>query len=442
VQDRVRRPRAAFAAVYRLVSLAVALTGALHGHLAAAADLTLPEAQRLAVAHSRQVVAQDAAVTAAREMAISAGQLPDPVATFGVNNLPVNGPDAWSLTRDFMTMTNVGIVQELTRAEKRDARAQRYEREADKALAERDVSVAAIQREAALAWLDRYYAEATLLLISDQNRQARGEIEAAESSYRAGRGNLADVLAARSALLLLDDRASDVGRRLSAAKIALARWVGNAASAPLAGRPAIDSIRLDPATLEQVLAHHPELAVLARKEEVAAAEVKTAQANRNADWSVSLMYSQRGPAYSNMISVNVSVPLQWDRLNRQDRDVAARVAMLEQARAEREDMVRAHVAQVRAMIAEWDSDRERHARYEREVLPLAIERTQASLAAYRGAKGGIADVLMARRNEIDMRLQALQLEMEAARLWAQLNSLFPAEDGAVHGSATHVKDVR
>jgi len=94
------------------------------------------------------------------------------------------------------------------------------------------------------------------------------------------------------------------------------------------------------------------------------------------------------------------------------------------------------------MIAEWDSDRERHARYEREVLPLAIERTQASLAAYRGAKGGITDVLMARRNEIDMRLQALQLEMEAARLWAQLNSLFPAEDGAVHGSATHVKDVR
>src|SRR4029079_12026155 len=134
-----------------------------------------------------------------------------------------------------------------------------------KALAERDVSVAAIQRDTALAWLDRYYAEASLRLLSEQNRQARGEIEAAETSYRAGRGNLADVLAARNALLLLDDRASEAVRKLSAAKIALTRWVGNAASAPLAGRPAIHSIRLDPATLEQVLVHHPELAVLARK---------------------------------------------------------------------------------------------------------------------------------------------------------------------------------
>src|SRR5439155_4435385 len=125
------------------------------------------------------------------------------------------------------------------------------------------------------------------------------EIEAAESGYRAGRGSLADLLAARNALLLLDDRASEVGRKVSAAKIALARWIGSDADAPLADRPAIDAIRLDPSTLEADLAHHPELAVLSKKEQVAAAEVRVAQANKKADWSVALMYSQRGPAYSN-----------------------------------------------------------------------------------------------------------------------------------------------
>ena len=61
-------------------------------------------------------------------MAVSAGQLPDPIATLGVNNLPVNGPDAWSLTRDFMTMTSVGVMQEFTRADKREARAERFGR--------------------------------------------------------------------------------------------------------------------------------------------------------------------------------------------------------------------------------------------------------------------------------------------------------------------------
>src|SRR5207302_9442443 len=197
---------------------------------------------------------------------------------------------------------------------------------------------------------------------------------------------------------------SEVGRKVSSAKISLARWIGNDADAPLAGKPAIDTIRLNPSTLETDLAHHPELAVLARKEDVAAADVRVAQTNKKADWSVALMYSQRGPAYSNMISLNVSVPLQWDQKNRQDREVAAKLAMLDQARAEREDMLRAHTAEVRAMIAEWENDRERRSRYEREVLPLATERTQATLSAYRGATGSITAVLMARRTRSERRL--------------------------------------
>jgi outer membrane protein TolC len=436
--------RAASAAIGRIAAITVGLLCGLQWSIAASADapLTLPEAQRLAVGRSRQLVAQDAAVTASREMAVAAGQLPDPVATLGVNNLPVNGPDQFSLTRDFMTMTSIGVMQEFTRAEKREARAERYAREADKFLAERDVSVAAVQRGTAMAWLDRYYAEAMQKVISEQRQQAQVEIEAAESAYRAGRGNLADILAARNGLVLLDDRAGEVRRKLSSAKIALARWIGNDADAPLAGKPAIDAIRLDPTTLEADLTHHPELAVLAKKEDVAAAEVRMAQTNKKADWSVALMYSQRGPAYSNLVSVNVSVPLQWDQKNRQDRELAAKLAMLDQARAEREDMLRAHTAEVRAMIAEWENDRERRSRYEREVLPLATERTQAALAAYRGAKATITDVLLARRSEIDVRLQALQLDTDTARLWAQLNFLFPDSDAAAHGNGTHSKDSR
>jgi len=52
-----------------------------------------------------------------------------------------------------------------------------------------------------------------------------------------------------------------------------------------------------------------------------------------------------------------------------------------------------------------------------EVLPLATERSEATLGAYRGAKASITDVLLARRSEIEVRMQALQLEMDTARLW-------------------------
>jgi outer membrane protein TolC len=393
---------------------------------ALAADaLTLADAQREAVARSRLLDAQQSAAAASHELAVAAAQLPDPVATVGLTNVPVSGSDAFSLTRDSMTMRSVGVMQEFTRAEKRRARAERFERDADRQLAERSASVATIERETALAWLDRYYAEAQSAVIAEQARQARTELEAAEAAYRAGRGGLAEILGARSALVTFDDRASELRRRVAAATIALARYAGDVGDRPLAARPDIDTLRFDARTLESDMPHHPQIAALAQREEVAAAEVRVSQANRKADWSVQLMYGLRGPGYPDMVSLGVSVPLQWDRPQRQDREVAAKLAMLDQARAEREDALRAHRAEVHATLVEWNNDRERSVRYAKELVPLAAERTEATLAAYRGAKASLTDVLLARRNEIDVRMQALQLEAETARAWAQLEFLVP-----------------
>ncbi len=112
--------------------------------------------------------------------------------------------------------------------------------------------------------------------------------------------------------------------------------------------------------------------------------------------------------------------------------------MAEQAKAQREEALRAHIGEVSAMSAEWENDRERLARYERELIPLAKDRTQAALTAYAGGKSSLTDLLLARRNEIDVRLQAVQLEMETARLWAQLNFLFPDDDATNHaGGLVH-----
>lgn len=400
------------------------------------APLTLAQARHLALERSRQLTAQDHAVAASRDMAVAAKQLPDPVLKLGIDNLPVSGTDRYSLTNDFMTMRRVGVMQELTRADKRNLRASRFEREAEKSLAEKDVATAAIERDTALAWLDRYYAEAMATVIAEQGEQAKLEMQAAEGAYRAGRGNQADLYGARSALATFDDRASEFQRRIRNATTMLGRWIGAAADMPLAGKPIIDTIRLDPATLDTQLEHHPQIAVLTKQEEIAQAEARLAQANKKSDWSVEVAYQQRGPAYSNMISVGVSIPLQWDQKNRQDRELSAKLATVEQARAEREEMLREHVAETRAMINEWENNRERGTRYQRELIPLAQQRTEATITAYRGGKANLPDVLAARRNEIDVRIQALQLEADTARLWAQLNFLFPEAGATAHAVTT------
>lgn len=390
--------------------------------------LTLGQAQQLAVARSRQLNAQDLAVTAAREMAVAAGQLPDPVLKVGIDNLPVSGTDRGSLTSDFMTMRRVGIMQEITRADKRQLRAERYDRSADKALAEKTTSIATIQRETAIAWLDRYFAEQMLAVMTEQVQQAKLEIEATDAAYRGGRSSQADVFAARTALAMANDRSSEFQKKLKNAKTSLARWTGDTSDIALAGKPNVDNIGLDSMSLETSLAHHSQIAVLNRQTEIAEADAKLAAANKKSDWTVEVAFQQRGPAYSNMVSIGLSLPFQWDQKNRQDRELSSKLAMLDQSKAERDEMLRSHIAETQIMIEEWQNNRERATRYERELIPLARERSQAVMAAYRGGKSSLNDVLAARRNELDTHLQTLQLQADAARLWAQLNFLIPVDN--------------
>jgi outer membrane protein TolC len=393
---------------------------------AAESPLTLAEAQRLATARSAQIQAGDLAISASKDMAVAAAERPDPIVKFGVDNLPVNGPDRFSVQRDFMTMRSIGVTQEITRPTKLRLRSERSQRAVQLAEVERTQTLALLQRDTAVAWLERYYAEALEQNVLQQVRAAQLEEGAAEASYREGNGIAADVVTARGLLAQLEDQAIEASRQVRSSKIALARWVGTAADWPLAGKPAIDEIPLHHHTLESQLADHPEILALQRQEELAQSEVELARANRNPDWTVELMYSERGAGFSNMASLEFSLPLQIHRADRQDLELAAKLAEASKAKAEREDMLRTHVAEIDVMIDEWDSARQRHERYVKEIIPLATDRNSTTTAAYRGGKAKLVDVLAARRNEVEVRTQALKIEARAARLWAELRFLSPS----------------
>ncbi|MED5622390.1 TolC family protein [Ideonella sp. BN130291] len=396
---------------------------------AIAGPLGFDDSLRLAQQRSLQLPAQAAAATAAREMAVAAGQRPDPTLKVGVANLPVNGSDRFSLTSDFMTMRSIGVMQELTRPGKLQARSARLEREAAAAETQRQWLLANLQRDTATAWLDRHFLQRMQALLAEQRTEARLQVDAAEAAYRGRTGSQADVFAARSAVALVEDRLAQTGRELATAGTMLARWVGPAAGEAPGPAPALDRLRWSDDDLDAVVAHHPELALMAQQESIAQADADLARSNLQPDPSVELMFSQRGPGYSNMVSVTVSVPLQWDRPHRQDRELAARLATVAQVRAQREEATRAHAADTRALLQEWRSARQRLQRYDDALQPLAQQRSQAALAAYRGGAGPLAAVLEARRAEIDTRMDRLRLEMEAARLWVRLNTLAPWTHG-------------
>jgi outer membrane protein TolC len=388
--------------------------------------LSLDEALRIAAERSQQLVADSAAATAARERAVAAETRPDFVLTTGVENLPIEGPHDFSLTKDFMTMTSIGIERELVSDTKRGAEASRYTREAEAAEAARSLALAMLQQQTAAAWFDRLYTNRASELLAAQRASADSLVTAAEVAYGNGAGTQSDVLAAHEAVARSDDAIAAMQREVALARARLARWIGDdAALRPLAPPPRTDEPAVHHGNLEEQIATHPDLLLMRKREEVALAEAEVARAARRPSWTIGVAYQERGSTYDDMMSINASRPLGWRRSQRQDRVLASSLATAAQERAVREEETRAHVLEAHSLIETWVSNRARLERYATTLVPLSEQRVAAATAAYRAARGPLSDVLDARTSVIETALEQLTLEAETAKVWAELQYLIP-----------------
>lgn len=387
--------------------------------------LTLEKAVALAQARSQTLVAHDATQDAAQQMAVVAAQLPDPVFKVGVNNLPVTGQDKYKLTPDFMTMRSVGLMQEWVRSDKRQALASRYQREAMASQAQRTVSEQEIAKDTAQAWLMRYYQQQMHALLRQQLQEATLQMQSVESLYRSAKASQADVLSARLELAQLKDQLAQSQREIDVTDTQLKRWTGEQDTSTLGELPVMQTTPWQHHDLHGLSEAHPHLLWMRRMQDVAQAELDLAQANRKANWTVELMFNKRAPEFSDMVSVNVSLPLQWRQASVQDREVAAKAASVAQLHAQREEAEREHVAHIQALLQEWQSNQARVSELEATQLPLAQERIHAALTAYRGGVGNLNDVLQARRMALDTQMAHQRLAMQTALVWAQLNYLTP-----------------
>jgi outer membrane protein TolC len=322
-------------------------------------------------------------------------------------------------------MTRIGLMQEFPRGEKRQLRTERALRAAERASAATEVSLLAVEREAATAWLARRYAADAERAIADQIAEARLVVATATAAYRGGKAPQVDVIAAQAAAVELANQATEAAMQTTRARIALARYIGADADRPLGDAPDIARLPFDPQRLADIEAQ-PEIRLARAQESVAATAADIARVSKLPDWSAEVSYAVRGPTYANMVSLMVSIDLPWSTGTRQDREHASRLKELDAARELREDTVRMRRAEVESMRAEWEAARVQTARLRDELLPLTAQRRDAALAAYRGGTGTLAAVLDARRAELDVRLSLVRQEQAAAKAWAWLNFVLPA----------------
>jgi outer membrane protein TolC len=403
--------------------LLLLLLGTAHLCAGAAEPLSLEAAVKRALETAPQIGARTANLEAMQALTVGAGRLPDPELVVGVDNLPVNGSDAYSTTRDFMTMRKVGVMQEFPAATKRRLQRQLAGAEAGVAGAELVESRLAIAREVAQAWIRRSTAEASLNDLRTLQPEVELQATAARAAVSTGRSSTANALAAEAAVAQLQARLLRMQSEARQASFELARWIDTDAMRPLAPMPPLNELPTSPAALLETVHEHGSLLTFESQIEAARLGVDLAKSQRRPDWSAELAFAKRGPDFSDMVSLEFRVGLPLFTKTRQDPQVSAKHAELRRIEADREAELRMHTAEVHQMLTEWEQLGAQVEQYERDLLPLARERSRAALASYRAGRSDLRAALDAYQQEVEFVIEHAELVNERGRAWAFLRYL-------------------
>lgn len=389
--------------------------------------LSLESAVEQALRSAPQLDARAEGADAARSLTVSAGRLPDPQLILGVDNLPVSGPDALSATRDAMTMRKVGLMQEFPSARKRRLQRERAEAEAGVADAELQQSRLEVARDVAAAWIRRATAEVSLRELMALEPEVALQADAVRAAVASGRSTTAEALAADTEVGQFANRILQMRSEVRKATLDLGRWIDVDPSQPLAAMPSFDELATPAAALLASADQQGPMLPYESRMAAARAEVDLANAERRPDWSAELVFAKRAPDLSNMVMLQFRVGLPLFTRHRQDPVVSARHADLRRLEAERATALRAYTTELKQMLADWELLGSQIRRYERDLLPLARERSRAALAAYGAGRGELRAVLEARRQEIEFVLDHARLQGERGRDWAFLRFASPLQ---------------
>lgn len=380
---------------------------------AVAAPLSLDQAVDLAVRRSQMSASAHAGALSAAEMARAAGQQPDPMLNLGIDNLPATGSNRFRTNAEDMTMKRIGISQEWVSADKRAARAAVATAISGREWEMEKVAASDARLQTALAYVDAFYAGEALQLTTLNERHAREEREAGKGRLATPSGSSAEVLGLDSALGMAEDDSGEVRQQQSAAMAALQRWTGATSDELAQPLLAIVPTRAD------YVAADPAVVARQRDIEVAHREAEAVSLNRKPNWTFEVSYGQR-QGRADLVSMGVSIPLPVAPATRQDRETAAKQALVDKAEADLEEARRAATGEYAALSSDAQRLQERIERFQVAVLAPLQQRTATTLAAYRSNQASLVMLFEARHAEVEAQRKLLSLRRDLAKTRAQL----------------------
>ena len=363
--------------------------------------LTLAETIKLSTENQPLLQSLDDAAESSRQAAVAQGQLPDPKVKIGIINLPITNSDAFRFSRDDQTAVNIGISQDIIPFKKREIASRRMEAEADQFHIEQKATARSIERDVALAWLDAFEAQRKLELYQNIMDEMTAERKVLISRISSNGAQTSEVLKLDSRLSMTEDKRLMAQRDVRKARADLARWIGSASFRPISSDLPVMSRHLSHDAALAEIEKHPLLQNAHQSEKVAQFDVDKAQADIQRNWGWEAGYGKRFADRSDMLSFQVSMDLQLDRANRQDRRTAEKLVLVEKSHKLIEDRRRALSSELDNALADAEMAEARENEHLTRLIPNAEALLKISQAAYSSGKQSLSEVWEARRRLIE-----------------------------------------
>ena len=387
------------------------------------AELDLAEAERLALAQDPLIGRFHSLAEANREQAVAEGQLPDPKLRLGALNFPT---DSFNRSQEPMTQLLVGLSQAFPRGDTLALKRRQSEQGADLELAQATERRLAVLRSTRQSWLDLYLQQRSAEVIVESRGYFEQLREVTEAHYGSGRATQQDVLQAQLELTRLDDRHTRTLEAADQARASLGKWIGPDAERPIGTELTPLPAPGRPEALADALVQHP--ALLAENARISQRRTGSAIAREQykPGWMLDVSYGNRsgenadGSGRADFMSAMVQLELPLFRDKRQDRRLAASEQQVFAATQARDEKLRELKRMLDAGYAKWQRLGERQALYRERLVPDAESHARAALQAYQAGLSDFSRLMRARIGELDARLEALRLEVERAKVQAEL----------------------
>jgi len=398
-----------------------------------ALELTLKDAETVAIQNDPLIVKFQATSSAFMEESVADSQWPDPKIKFGIANLPISN---FSFSQEPMTQATIGLQQTIPRGNILD---QKKEKKLLMAEVERAKSMSRallVLKNLRKAWMDVYYYDQALALVTESDEVFTQLVKITQYQYRAGRGKQQNVVSAQLEKSLLKDK-EIFFKQMKAISIAeLEKWTGASVAKhqlspffpQLPNLPPIEE-------LSSNIDFHPSMAVKKAQLGSARKSVAIMKEKFKPMWMVDVKYGLRQGenmmpgvdgaedelvSRPDFLSAMVSVDLPFFTEKRQDKRLNASGHTLNAA----SDAVIAHRRELKRMLeasyANWLQLGTRLEFYKTTVLPQAAQYAETSRKAYQSHVSEFSDLVRSRLRQLDSNLQALKIRVDRTKAHYEL----------------------